>query len=238
MLHCGPFTKGHVKRFQFTLIATVIGAFATQGNATIIADSVAEFSGVQGQDNWYYGYWGRTNDADGQYLPTDFQPMNQYLTTPSGDFGPSLHVPCWRVQDGAYWTALWDTGGHPNGTNGNHGHLPIEHWSIRRWVSEVTGQIDVSGLVGCSDGFGCNVAARVYVDRSPVFAITPSPGQGPQPFSFSTVVSAGSAVDFIIDANGSDVNDMTYLTMTITPEPGSLVAMALVFTRVRRRKES
>ncbi len=33
----------------------------------VIADSVAEFSGDQGKDGWYYGYWGRSADADGKY---------------------------------------------------------------------------------------------------------------------------------------------------------------------------
>src|SRR5262249_14144171 len=30
-----------------------------------LADSVAEFSGVQGSNNWFYGFWNKTTDADG-----------------------------------------------------------------------------------------------------------------------------------------------------------------------------
>jgi len=155
--------------------------------------------------------------------------MTQYLTTPSGDFGPSLDVPTWRVQDGAYWTALWDTGGHPNGTNGNAGHLPVAHWAIRRWVSEVPGQIDVSGQVGCSDGFARNIVARVYIDGAQVYSYIVPSGQARQPYSFSAVVNLGSTVDFIFDSNGPDVDDMSYLTATITPEPASsLLILAVI----------
>src|SRR5689334_105401 len=38
-----------------------------------IADSVTEFSGNQGQNGWYYGYYAKSADADGTYNPgTDF----------------------------------------------------------------------------------------------------------------------------------------------------------------------
>ena len=204
-----------------SMTAVIVCALAARAQGTVIADSVGDFSGVQGQGSWYYGYWDRTHDSDGIYSPNEFQQMTQFLTTPSHDYGPSLHVPCWRVQDGAYWTALWQQGGHPNGTEGNGGHLPYEQWSIRRWTSTVSGLIDVSGQLGCSDGFGCNIIGRVIVDGTPAFTQIVPTGQLPQTYSLTVQVSIGSQVDFAIDPNGVDYNDMTFFTASISPEPGS-----------------
>ena len=35
------------------------------GQGGVVADSVAEFSGAQGSNNWYHGYWDRGADQDG-----------------------------------------------------------------------------------------------------------------------------------------------------------------------------
>lgn len=206
--------------------------------ATIIADSVAEFSGVQGQSNWFYGYWDRTTDADNVYAPSEFSLMTQYLTTPSMDYGPSLHSPCWRVQDGDYWTALWAEGGHPNGTNGNFGHLRFEHWTIRRWVSEVAGSIEISGQLGCSDNFPCSVNGRIFVDGIQVYSQFATGNDGLLNYLVTVPVSAGSRVDISIDSNGVDFDDMTYFTATITPEPMTfgLLSACAFFVRRRSRK--
>src|SRR6185436_16813668 len=47
---------------------------AVSGVATTIADSVAEFSGTQGQNSWVYGYWDKKNDLDGTYAASEFIP--------------------------------------------------------------------------------------------------------------------------------------------------------------------
>ncbi len=222
-------------RFQFTLIATAIGAFATQGNATIIADSVAEFSGVQGRDNWYYGYWDRTNDADGQYLPTDFQPMTQYLTGPSINYG-SLYIPAWYVQDLSYWSCLHSTGGAPNGLDGNQGRLPIEHWTTRRWVSEVSGSINITGDVSIFFPYGGQATARIVIDGAQVWASFVS-GSTSLPYSVNAIVSVGSSVDFMIDPfQSSDISDHVQFTAAITPEPSALALLipCIIFARRRR----
>src|SRR5437899_2083623 len=62
------------------------GAFA----ATVIADSQAEFStaGQQGANSWINGYYDKSNDPDGTYQATDFQPF------PRGD-GPWSAINFW-----------------------------------------------------------------------------------------------------------------------------------------------
>ncbi|GMU26382.1 MAG: hypothetical protein AMXMBFR16_12870 [Candidatus Uhrbacteria bacterium] len=217
------------------LVSCLVLAGPAVVRATIIADSVAEFSGVQGQSNWYYGYWDRTSDADDIYAPSEFALMSQYLTTPSMDYGPSLHSPCWRVQDGDYWTALWGEGGHPNGTNGNFGHLRFEHWTIRRWVSEVTGPIEISGQLGCSDNFPCSVSGRIFVDGIQVYSQFATGDDGLLNYLVAVPVSARSLVDISIDSNGVDFDDMTYFTATITPEPShaAMLLVILILARLR-----
>jgi len=204
----------------------LVGVIVTQANATIIGDSVAEFSGVQGQDNWYYGYWDRTNDADGQYAASEFQMMSQFMNAPSGTYGPD-HGAAWYVVDGTYWTSIWQTGQHPNGTNGNHGHAPVEQWSVRRWVSESAGQISISGFLGCEPGWVCSVTGMIVVDGIPLFSQIALNGQPAQGYSTSMNVFAGSFVDFVVTPTGPDVDDHALFTAIITPEPATILAMGL-----------
>ena len=91
------------------------------------ADSVVDWSpvGEQGVNNWYYGYYNLTADADGVFEQDDFI-----------EFDPNEH---WRgnmfrlAPSNCPWTLLQQEGTHPNGTNSCPNE---EHWSIRRWVSD------------------------------------------------------------------------------------------------------
>jgi hypothetical protein len=68
---------------------------------TLLADSVADFSGTQGQGGWFYGYWDRTLDGDHQYAPAEFTP---FPSTP-GPFGSD------NFWTGTNW--LWFNGDPP-----------------------------------------------------------------------------------------------------------------------------
>ena len=56
--------------------ATTGIGYVPPSDPVVLADSVAEFSGVQGQNNWRYGTWNRSNDADGVYGQGDFGELN------------------------------------------------------------------------------------------------------------------------------------------------------------------
>lgn len=229
------------------VVAAVVGFAVTgQAKAGVIADSVAEFSGAQGQDNWYYGYWDRTSDSDGVYDPvTDFQPMTQFIIGPSINFGhqADTHAPAWFVQDGSFWTALWREGGHPSGTNGNQGRLPFEHWTTRRWISEVGGIIHISGYPANHPNYGGLSDARILIDGTEIWsAHINSPT--PVTYGIDAVVSWGSKIDLMIDPHmSSDVSDQPYFTATITPEPTNAALMVYGLTvafgrRARRHRSS
>jgi hypothetical protein len=130
------------------LIRTTGVGYETDGRVpfvpTTLADSATEFSGTQGQANWFYGYWDRRNDPDAAYSATDFVAF----PNSGGSFGPNN-----------YWTGLaWDwfngdppftqltsQGGRPTAGNGNP--LLAEHLAIRRYVSEFDGPLRITGRI-------------------------------------------------------------------------------------------
>jgi len=115
------------------LLGSIMIGFSPSVWAGIIADSVAEFSGVQGQDGWYYGY--NDGDSDSPWSSADFELMM--------DYSPSL----WSVDLDLYWTQIGSSYCHPNGEITSGGKLPVEHWVVRRWISDVSGEIRLTGHI-------------------------------------------------------------------------------------------
>lgn len=184
------------------------GAATALPAAAQLANSVTEFSGVQGQNNWNYGFYDRTNDVGGVYNPlTDYALMTQFNGT------------AWQVNNGTFWTELNSQGGHPNGTTTSGGRTPVEHWAIRRYTSEVTGLVNISGtLAKSSTGGGNGIIGRIFVDGTEVFTqtIAATDGVGVN-YNFSQNVNLGSRVDFVIDPNASnDISDGTVFTAQVS----------------------
>jgi hypothetical protein len=122
--------------------------FETDGQVpfvpTVLADSAADFSGTQGQNNWFYGYWDRTLDGDGQYAPSEFVP---FPNTP-GPFGSN------NFWTGSSWdwfngnppfTQLTAQGGRPTGQAGSP--TRAAHWAVRRYVSATEGAVTITGQI-------------------------------------------------------------------------------------------
>ncbi len=230
------------------IAAVLIGA--GQAGAGTVADSVSEFSGVQGQDNWYYGYY------DGGLVASSFSQLpyydpvfstNEYTTsqlqpisspTSEAAFGGSGG---WYLQwAGGYWTSLWTNGGHANQPEAGWDRQGVEQWAVRRWISEVSGPIVVSGSLATINGG--YMMASTLVDGNVVFS--QQVPEGGANYSFSTTVSVGSIVDFVIAPDNYSVsNGATQFTATIdaVPEPASLVLwsglgiMGLIAGRRRKR---
>ena len=55
------------------------------------------------------------------------------------------------------WTEIGRTNGHPNGSN-----TGLEHWAIRRWISEVSGTIRVDWFLRKAASGGNGVTGRIY----------------------------------------------------------------------------
>ena len=166
----------------------------------VIADSVGQFSGTQGSNNWHYGYWDRNADPDGTYQAYEFTPFPR-------DGGGFSATDFW---DGSKWdwfngnppwTELSATGGHPahNGASG-----PI-HLPIRRWISTIDGTIHITGSLLASAPCGDGVIGRIFVDGVEVKTF-PSAGTTAE-FAVNTTVQVGSTVDLAIDPGANDACD-------------------------------
>ena len=179
-----------------------------------LADSVAEFSGTQGANNWFYGYWDKTSDSDEIYDPT-----NDFVAFPRGT-GNTLSST--NYFDGTKWdwpagnppfTEITSTGGSPSGSNGNP--ALTNHWAIRRWVSETNGRVRITGTLACSSVSGTcgdGTIGRILVDGTEVFQRTvfgTSIG-----YSIIVNVNLGSLVDFVIDAGAADNDSCDTTTFT------------------------
>lgn len=92
---------------------------------TAIAKSRDEFSGNQGENDWFYGYRNVTADKQGN---KDYDPKTAFVEFKPEEFTGGQ----WDLNTGA--SAPWDEIGkentHPNGSNSG-----AVHWTIRRWVA-------------------------------------------------------------------------------------------------------
>ena len=203
-----------------SILALGLPLAASAGTATF--DSSAEFSGVQGQDGWSYGYYAAPGDA------ATFVQMAHFSASGLPSIGD------WWSEGAAIppYTLLWADGGHPSSS-------PSAHWSVRRWTSGTAGVLDVAGSYGKLDTG--TVTVHVLLDGVDVWnAPTSAASAG---FALQGVVGVGSEVDFVIDPHGTDPGDATRYVVTGTvsavPEPAS-VAMLLAglagIAGVRRRR--
>ncbi len=210
-----------VKKVLLAVLAA--SALGTAHADTLVADSVADFSGTQGLNSWFYGY---ENGSLSNYTAggfTQFSYFDGIAWHASSTFNPP-------------WTQLWATGGHPNTWNG------LQQLAVRRWVSETTGAVTITGTLADTHPGGNGVAGSIYVDGSLVWNGDIG-SSGSTNFSFSTLVSQNSKVDFVLDAKGNDGTDSSRFSATIAaavPEPETyamlMAGLGVLGTVVRRRR--
>lgn len=224
-------------RLLSAVCASLFSLITNASDAAIIADSVQEFSGIQGQDNWTYGYYSDT------FNPSGFQEM--------GIFNPVSAPDVWVVDfdepSPIYWTLLNSIGGHPNGTSTPAQRDRVEHWAVRRWTSEVNGLITMSGNIADLDpggGAGSNgVAGRIFVGDAEIFSVTINNGDSVG-FDYTAIVNVtiGTTIDFVIDPLFSnDSFDSTRFTaqVEVVPVPAAVWLFAsglLGLVGISRRK--
>jgi autotransporter-associated beta strand protein len=186
------------------------GALTVGGTPVTVANSQAEFSGTQGQDGWRYGF----------YNGNGAQPWN------NADFEPlTWNGGAW-VLDG-YYTALDAPGGHPNG-DGNGGRYPYPQYqhAVRRWVSEVSGTVTLSGSFYDRDGGGGDGVRGYAIVDGVYYGIADIGNGGSTSYSITVPVSVGSLVDLAIDPKAHDAWDWTGFTTTITTPLSGQVSLS------------
>jgi len=176
--------------------------------AGVIADSFDDWDpGVQGTKNWYYGYYNLTLDqtaGDGIYEPDDFiEFVNDGTGSPVTPGGNNWNGTGWDLDPtGAPWTYLGREDTHPNGSNNAE-----EHWTIRRWISNVTD--DEVAIVwhmrktnlNCGNG----VTGRLLINGEEVDSATIALNDGT---GVTRVIVRGIAegdiIDLALEATGTD----------------------------------
>jgi hypothetical protein len=173
-----------------------------------VADSVAEFSDVQGRYGWQYGYF----EGDPPFEPDDFREFPDFIGRSLPQHGR------WVIDDGpgGFWTEMSATACHPNGKVGGEGRQRVIHWAVRRWKSHVDGPVELTGMLFVPQrGMSNGVIARIFVDGVRVWQRT-VPAEYELDYSVATCVSKGSLVDFTIDPrDGDDWRDFALFTAEI-----------------------
>jgi hypothetical protein len=211
-----------------------------------VADSIADWTttGTQGQNGWFYGYYDVRFDAplnggDGVYGAGDFQPFLRNGTntlSPANNWDGSKFDLAANV---APWTELSSGGGHP-AANGQ-GEQSV-HWAIRRWVSDVSGQTQITGSF-FNGGAGDGDVGRVFLNGVQVYSgLTDGLAAA---FNLSLNLAVGDVLDFAADPNGSGTTDINLMNdgsdgfnfnvsvlgpgapFVPIPEPSSVVMAAL-----------
>jgi len=177
--------------FMLGLLALIVNptpARAQAAPSVKIADSISEFSGTQGKENWFYGYVG-----DQLYVPY-FEEMSAYT-------GGS-----WQVDPN---TKLSPESAKPSKAGS-------KKWPIRRWKSEVDGEITISGQLAKAELGGDGIKGYIFVDGERVWSekIEGNDSQGVN-FNIKATVKQGSDVDFVVGPRKEADLDGTKFIATI-----------------------
>ena len=195
---------------------------------TLIADSLTEFSGNQGENDWNYGYYYTANYEQSQPRGSNFVIAKKYL------YPANRWYPYANKKSKVYVSA---TGGHPQAwwqtckKKGKPrycvGYEPIHVWfSVRRWTSDVTGRIRIDGTVQRHGRGGDGVITDVVlVDQKVEKGLHPKFIKGDDlskyEFSEEIDIEVGDTIDFVISSGGkyanSDGVDYSIKIYQITP---------------------
>jgi hypothetical protein len=148
------------------LACVVLWLAAGMAHAAPIADSIADFSNVQGQDGWFYGFFNQGVDGSTAYTTGAFTQFETF-----GDVEPGV----WGATDaqvGAQnndYLMLGSATGHPTGLAPPDVQDRII-WAVRRYESEVAGDVDIKiDLRKFNPNPSGGITGRVFVDGVEVY---------------------------------------------------------------------
>lgn len=193
----GPGTMTARNRTRATALAALATlALGASAGAQVLTFSHDDFSGTQGFQGWYYGYF--DGDSDTPWRLDDFEELPIFDGNWHRPSGP-----------GGYWTQITRDGGHPNGLVTSGGCIAEDNWAVRRWIADGTYILDIFGRVWDSNpsiplGAGNGVIGYVVVDGTTVWTGTIEAGnQHGLEYDVQVCTVPGTIIDFVIDPRES-----------------------------------
>mgnify|MGYP001818441558 CR=1 FL=1 len=216
-------------RAKLLVIAVMLAPICCYGqapsaqSAEVIANSVTEFSGEQGKDGWHFGYWDRSVDIDGEYdQSSDFKTLKKFGKDARNglkEHNEFTTGDVWFLEDGRFYTSLWAKGGHPNSPTQLGDYAAAEQWAVRRWISDASGTVTISGHTGkvmpWGAKWGGECKAIIIVDGETVFSSVMD--EHGLDYAVAVKIRVKSVVDFLIAPNPS-IGVVTF-TATIRKRP-------------------
>lgn len=226
-----------MKKWILVLIFMMMSQYCS---AAIIADSLNDFSptGTQGQNNWMYGYYNFTKDADATYQTADFIPFLNDVTgviSATNNWDGNI----WRMAADPPPSSYMGPGSiHPDGTDASSEEI----WPIRRWISTAGGPVTITTHLHAEDTSGSGTTNILFVNGTEIHSYATNSTTGVT-MHFDTTLSPGDIVDLALTPEGIDdlrnaAGDASYNRMTI-PEPTTLLLLtAGTIPLLRRRRKA
>lgn len=186
---------------------------------TVVADSVADFGGVQGGNGWFYGYYDRGTDPDSTYSVAELNTTDPNWTFVGSSWALGPGDPPWSIIGVNTW--------HPNGPS-------PRHWVVRRWVSDVSGEAHARvRFAKQNTSCGNGVTLRVLTNgvQAAAFTIAGGDGTGIDRVIHFPSLAIGDVLDFALDSVGTDGDpqdgcDGSFFTGTISMGPPFVPGLA------------
>ena len=197
-----------------TLVALLALSPSLRLSAETFADSVDDWStgGSQGFRGWTYGYYNRTDDGNGTYQTGDMR----FFSASQWD-GSSWRLSTDPGASGGPWTIISRESTHPNGTNSTPGD---EHWTIRRWLSDVDAPARITWHMRKTNTNGNGVTGILFINGDEVDRATISGSDsGGVTRAVTHNLESGDRIDLALTPNGSDGSDGSANRLTIEDIP-------------------
>ncbi len=185
----------------------------TLEDGPLVADSAADFGGVQGHNGWSYGW---STAAVTAYVPAGFTPF------PGGAAGGAWNATTQNFNPAnTTWGPKWERNlttvpftdigldyTYPNVTGGLNS-------AVRRWTSTVSGPVVLSGFFHHIGTGGDGTRWQLFHNGTPLVDGDPA-AAGVQPttvktalrrFGLPVVLAVGDQIDLVCDPNATDASD-------------------------------
>ncbi len=162
----------------------------TPRNDRLIADSLRDFSDMQGKNGWSYNFVGNDKTGSAPYNPAKVSPM-RWLPSP-GDWADAWTGP------GKYFT-LSEEGGSGGIIDGGQG------WAVLRWTSDRDGPVRIMAAPRAPTQ-GDGIGVKVFADGNELFSRLLSI-KTTAVIDLTPTISKGTRLDFVVTPGpGTDVN--------------------------------